>query len=104
MHDVATLWDANRDRWQRLLYSQPIPPRRAQVDAPTAIPVTVTLRWERDGEEERHTVAWGWTSRVILIELVDPRWQTIGAWLPATHVRRREPTGNRRDSDSLVMV
>lgn len=100
VHDVATPWDAHRDQWQRLLNDQPIPPRRHQINAATPIPVTVILRWERDGVEERDTVAWGWTTSLALIEVIDARWQTIGAWLPASDVRRRHRQGQSSEHGS----
>lgn len=92
VHDVATPWDVNRDTWQAIVNAHPIPARRAQANAAIPIPVTARIIWERDGVEELKTVAWGWTTRLAQIEVIDPRWQTIGVWLSACDVRRRVST------------
>jgi len=89
MTQEALAWDAHRERWQRLVNEWPIPARRAQVLAPAPIPVTARLEWERDGVEHLDTVAWAWTTRAVLVELHDPRRQTIGVWLSAGDVARR---------------
>lgn len=87
--DIGTPWDVHRQAWQAVLNERPIPARRAQVSAPTPVPVTARVAWEREGVEQVDTVAWGWTARDVLVELADPRRFVIGIWLPATDVRRR---------------
>lgn len=88
MGDVGTPWDVHREVWQAVVNERPIPARRAQVSAPTPIPVIARVVWERDGVEEIDTVAWGWTTRDVLVELVDPRRFILGIWLPSRDVRR----------------
>lgn len=57
--------------------------------------MTGRVVWERDGIEDVDTVAWGWTTRDVLVELADPRRFIIGTWLPATDVRRRRSQMSR---------
>jgi len=89
MSQELLAWDAHRSRWQRLDNEVPIPPRRAQVPATMPLTVSVRLEWERDGVEQLDTVARAWTTRAVLVELHDPRRQTIGVWLPVADVKRR---------------
>lgn len=93
MTQEALAWDAHSARWRALRNELEIPTRRAQRLSATPIPVVARLDWELDGIEYLGTVAWGWTTRAVLIELHDCRRQIIGAWLPATDVWRRAATG-----------
>ena len=82
-------WDAYATQWQPLRNELPIPDRRAQVSCDLPVRVTARVVWEHDGVEHVDTVAWGWTSRAVLVEMHDRRRQTIGVWLPPRDVRRR---------------
>jgi hypothetical protein len=82
-------WDADADMWQAISNELPVPPRRAQVDAPEPIPVTARIEWERDGEELLDTTAVAWAGRAVLVRIHDRRRQTLGVWLKAGDVRRR---------------
>ncbi|MFF2621262.1 hypothetical protein [Oerskovia jenensis] len=86
---VSQSWDAHRPYWQRVLNECPIPALRVQKVAPDFIPVTARVVWERDGLELIETVATGWTSRLVLVELTDRRSRTRGVWLDPVDVRRR---------------
>lgn len=81
--------------WEREAHQQtitnelPIPPRRAQIDAPEPIPVIARIEWAHDGEEQLDTKAIAWTSQAVLVLISDRRRRTIGAWLPPGDVARR---------------
>lgn len=85
--DVETKrWDEGR---QRILNAHPVPARRAQRDAQPPIPVRARLVWEDDGVELVDTVADGWTSRLVLVSVLDPRLLVRGVWLAPADVERR---------------
>lgn len=81
-------WDEYRDRWQTVMNATPIPPRKAQRDLDPYVPVRAHLTWERDGEEERETVAAAWARRAVLVEVSDRRLQVRWVWLDAADVVR----------------
>ncbi|NMM17518.1 MAG: hypothetical protein HHJ14_10400 [Cellulomonas sp.] len=85
-------WDSNADRWQAILNELEVPPRSAQKDAQPPVSVQAQIRWARDGAETIDTVVNAWTSRAVLVEIVDARRRIHGAWLAAADVRRRDPT------------
>jgi hypothetical protein len=64
-----------------------IPPRRLQGTG--WIEVTARLVWEKDGEEFLDTAAFAWTSRLVLVQLADPRYLFRGVWLDPSDVKRR---------------
>lgn len=47
------------------------------------------LVWERDGEEWFDTYAFAWTSRLVLVQLADPRYLFRGVWLDPSDVERQ---------------
>lgn len=75
---------------QAILNAVEVPPRRAQRDARPPIPARARVVWETDGQEILDVLVIGWTSRLIWIQLRDPRSRFVGVWLPARDVRRRE--------------
>lgn len=83
-------WDATADQWQAITNEQPIPPLAAQTTDPDLTPVTARIHWAHDGEEQLDTVAIAWSGRAVLVRIEDPRRQTIGVWLDAEDVTRRE--------------
>lgn len=86
-------WDADASRWQEIVNELPIPSMSAQVVAPALVPVTVRIVWSVDGEERIATYALGWSGRSALVRIEDQRRQTIGVWLDAGDVERREDAG-----------
>ena len=72
--------------WQRIVNDIGVheAPRREP------IPVVARVVWATDGEEHVECEAIAWTRTEVLVELRDPRCATVGAWLPATDVRRRD--------------
>jgi hypothetical protein len=86
---AAQSWDAHREDWQAIVNERAIPPRRVQKIAPWPIAIRARVVWERDGVELLDTVATGWTSRIVLVEITDHRWRLRGVWLDAADVRRR---------------
>lgn len=85
-------WNSNADRWQDILNELEVPPRSAQKDAQPPVSVQAEIRWERDGTETIDTVVNAWTSKAVLVEIIDARRRIHGAWLAAADVRRRDPT------------
>ena len=84
--DVAP-WDhdrqALRNRWA-------VPPRFTSARYPGGpVPVLASLVWTFDGAEWTPGRAMGWTRRLVLVEIVDPRLQINGVRLEAHDVRRR---------------
>lgn len=61
----------------------------AAPNPPGPIPVIARLHWETDGVELRDTVALAWTRTDVCIRLLDHRWRTTAAWIPASDVTRR---------------
>lgn len=47
----------------------------ARRDAPAPIPVRARIEWERDGGQLLDTVALGWTTWAVRVELINPRWR-----------------------------
>lgn len=84
-------WSEGR---QAVLNAHPVPPRKAQRDAPDPIPVRARVVWERDGEELVETVAQAWTSRLVLVTLSDRRAELRGVWLDPRDVQRLTPRGD----------
>lgn len=84
-------WDAHRHLVQRVLNARAIPPLRDQKTG--WIHCRARVVYELDGEEVIDTVAYAWTSRLVLVQRPrhDPRWDLIGVWLDAADVRRRAP-------------
>lgn len=82
-------WDADRDRWQAIRNAHDVPPERLQTVAANKIPVRVRIEWQRDGTEFIDTVAYGWTSRLVLVQLRDQRSRLAGIWVDAGDVARR---------------
>lgn len=80
-------WNSYAGQWQEIANAFPIPPRGRQHDC--LIPVTARLVWERDGLELLDTTAYAWFGRLVLVEVLDHRQQTHGAWLHVSDVRRR---------------
>ena len=93
-------WDSFRDQWQDIANSFPIPPRARQHDC--RIPVTARLVWERDGVELLDTTAYAWCGRLVLVEVLDRRQRTHGAWLHVSDVHRRRPTSPGRNPANLA--
>jgi hypothetical protein len=85
-------WDSNADRWQAILNELEVPERSAHRDAQPPVSVQARIRWERDGLETIDTVVNAWTSKAVLVEIIDARRRIHGAWLAAADVRRRDPT------------
>lgn len=79
---------------QAVVNACPVPPRRAQRDAPVPVPVRARIVWQRDGEEQVQTVARAWTSRLVLVELSDARSTFRGVWLDPGDVERLTPSGS----------
>src|SRR5690606_37752809 len=88
--------DAHHDKRQRILNAHPIPPLRDQKAG--WIHCRARVVYELDGEEWMDTVAYAWTSRLVLVQRVglDHRWDSIGVWLDAADVRRRVPRVGER--------
>jgi hypothetical protein len=84
-------WDARLHLVQRIINAHPIPPMRAQKIG--WIHCRARVVYELDGEEWIDTVAYAWTSHLVLVQRPrhDPRWELIGAWLDAADVVRRAP-------------
>lgn len=82
--------DKLRVRYQQLMNSHPIPDRRLQRRWPGPKPVLVRLDWQRSGEERRETFATHWARvdgvLLVLVEVLDPRRKTKGAWLARADV------------------
>lgn len=81
-------WDAGRDRWQGVLNERPVPPRAAQQDLPTSVPVLARVLWQVDGEELVRTFVDAWAGGDVHIALPDPRRRIAWAWLAAKDVLR----------------
>lgn len=75
------------DRWQKIRNARPIPERRLQTSG--HILVRARIVWEHDGEQWIDTVAFAWTSRLVLVQLVDQRYLFRGVWLDPSDVERR---------------
>ena len=84
-------WDEHRDRWQALTNAVEIPQRSAQRDLDPYVPVRARLVWERDGPEERETIAVAWAGRAVLVEVNDLRVLVRWAWFDASDVQRLTP-------------
>jgi hypothetical protein len=82
-------WNAHADRWQDILNELPVPPRAAQKDAQPPVRVQARIRWARDGAETIDTVVNAWTSKAVLVEIIDVRRRIHGVWLAPGDVRRR---------------
>jgi hypothetical protein len=82
-------WDTDRARWQTISNELLVPDAAVQKVAPVPVPVQARIAWERDGIEVVDTVVIGWTSREVLVQLLDPRRRTHGVWVSAGDVRRR---------------
>jgi hypothetical protein len=84
--------------WQRIVNDTGVR------DAPRRDPIPVLARvvWATDGEEHLPGEAIAWTSSEVLVELRDPRCATVGAWLPASDVRRRPDRARLRPSGHAV--
>lgn len=76
-------------KWQKVINAVEIPPRDQFVDAPAPIPVVARIVWGTDGEEWVPGEAIRWTGTAVLVELRDPRSETLGPWLAPDDVRRR---------------
>lgn len=86
----ALSWPEQMERHQRILNERPIPSMRLQRIPSVPIPITARVVWERDGEEQRATLARGWTRRLVLVALDrEHRWPTLAVWLTPADVRRR---------------
>lgn len=85
-------WDAHRGDWRAILNARDVPPLRSQTIPADPILVTARIMWERDGLELVETVAAGWTSRLVLVDLDDRRTYVRAVWLDPSDVRRRRPT------------
>ncbi|MHB1488987.1 MAG: hypothetical protein ACYCTH_00640 [Cellulomonas sp.] len=81
-------WDAYRAGWQPISNAHDIPPARLQTVAADQIPVRARIEWMRDGTEFVDTVAYGWTSRLVLVRVRDHRSRIGGIWLDAGDVTR----------------
>lgn len=94
--ESARSWDAHHHKRQRILNAHPIPPLRDQKTG--WIHCRARIIYELDGEEWIDTVAYAWTSRLVLVQRVgqDQRWDSIGVWLDASDVRRRVPRPGER--------
>ncbi|WP_425954684.1 hypothetical protein [Xylanimonas sp. McL0601] len=77
--------------WQQIVNELPVPARRTQVDCD--IPVTALIVWERDGEEQLATRAVAYTTRAVLVEVLDRRRWINCMWLAPADVRRRWTRG-----------
>lgn len=82
-------WDAHRASWQAVRNAHDIPPARLQSVAADQVPVRARIEWMRDGTEFVDTVAYGWTSRLVLVQIRDHRSRLGGVWLDAGDVVRR---------------
>jgi hypothetical protein len=78
--------------WQRALNERwPARPRDLP-QQPDPIEVRARVVWERDGEEWVQGKAVRWDQHHVLVQIHDPRCQTLGFWLPPADVRRAEGT------------
>lgn len=75
---------------QRILNAVEVPPARAQRDARPPLPARARVVWEHDGQEILDVLVIGWTSRLVWVQVRDPRSRFVGVWLLPRDVRRRE--------------
>lgn len=68
-----------------ILNAHPVPSRFTRARPP--IPVRARIGWA-SGAETVQTVATGWTSTLVLVQLSDRRCQFRGVWLPLCDVER----------------
>ncbi|MEP7765137.1 hypothetical protein [Sanguibacter sp. 25GB23B1] len=47
------------------------------------------MLWEIDGQENLDALVIEWTSRLVSVQVRDPRSRFVGVWLPPRDVRRR---------------
>lgn len=89
--ESARSWDAHVGERQRILNARDIPPLRNQCAG--WLHCRARIVYELDGEEWIDTVAYAWTTRLVLVQRPrhDHRWESIGVWLDASDVRRRVP-------------
>lgn len=89
--EAARSWDAHVEERQRITNARDIPPLRNQRAG--WLHCRARIVYELDGEEWIDTVAYAWTSRLVLVQRPghDHRWERIGVWLDASDVRRRAP-------------
>ncbi len=95
--EAARSWDAHVDKRQRILNAHDIPPLQHQRAG--WLHCRARIVYELDGEEWIDTVAYAWTSQLVLVQRRrhDHRWELIGVWLDASDVRRRVPAPGERD-------
>lgn len=83
-------WRENIDAEQPLLNAITAPARYTEARTPPGpIPVIARLHWETDGPELRDTVALAWTRTDVCVRVLDHRWRTTAAWIPASDITRR---------------
>lgn len=89
-------WDSRAHEVQRIINAHEIPPMRLQRSG--WLHCRARVVYELDGEEWIDTVAYAWTSRLVLVQRPrhDHRWARIGVWLDASDVVRRAPALGER--------